>query len=750
MRGYSDLSVEPGLHAPVYGYGSYSRGGGAGSYLARQIKRFFAFFNGYEWLELSSTFVCLGIAAYSLQRAKWIASQPALVPLLGFAILSTAILTKVKLGKAWKVAIVLVLGLLVVFWQSARLAGDQSLPAALMTAPNGGTIHFGVFLIALTWGLGVFSIWYVLRKKNAWVPAGLGTAIVLVNLSNLPPEHYSILPVFLVSALAFVGLSHFAAQRKAFSDNGGRYPVKGSTWFLVSIIAVSSLAVAGSSMIPSAGIDRVGFDASGQLISSVQKNWLNIFASVPGKWNILRSEDMGTLSFSSPLDTRETVLFVVDSEAPAYWRINRYDTYNSWGWTSYAADEGELLKAGTERTFQAPATSQTLTYAVESRSKTDLLLLTGELISATVPVEMRSQSAGALWVGPDTDVVSVTTPDLLQPYQRYTATVSVSSATPAQLAAAGTDYPSWVTSGYLQMPSSFSSRVRQLAQRLTAGISAPYDKAIAIEKYVQTLNYNIDAKSPSRRGDEVDSFLFVQKEGVCTDFATAMAVMLRSVGVPTRLATGYLPGEHDEATNTYVIRGKDYHAWPEVYFPQYGWIGFEPTPGPGTDLDLAINGSSDSYQDPMYPEEYFYSDAGGYSVPIGSLPKTPKQNIILPIVLLSLLGAGVIGIMWTIGSRLYGNLRMSASAGAVYAKMCRFASMVGVGPSSSETPFEYCHRLSTAIPEGAQSIDNIGLLYAESSFSPRKDLNDDQLSALRKAWVALYPILFKRRLPWNR
>ena len=79
--------------------------------------------------------------------------------------------------------------------------------------------------------------------------------------------------------------------------------------------------------------------------------------------------------------------------------------------------------------------------------------------------------------------------------------------------------------------------------------------------------------------DAVDQFLFVDQRGVCEHFVSAMVVMLRSLGVPARLASGFGSGQFNAFTNYYEVRANDAHAWVEVYFPQYGWIPFDPTPG---------------------------------------------------------------------------------------------------------------------------------------------------------------------------
>ena len=76
--------------------------------------------------------------------------------------------------------------------------------------------------------------------------------------------------------------------------------------------------------------------------------------------------------------------------------------------------------------------------------------------------------------------------------------------------------------------------------------------------------------------------------------------------------------------------------------------------------------------------------------------------------------------------------------------------MVGLGPVLAETPLEYCQRLATALPEGSDYVQSIGRVYTESSYSPRKEVGQQQMEELQKSWVRLYPMLFKRRFPWNR
>lgn len=736
------MQAPPDTSAPVIGYGFYGprfrRAGRRGL-----LGRWGGWPTGAERLSVLLTFLTMGIAVYSVQQAKWINPQPALVLVMFFAMLVGLVLVKARLPDRLRLGIGLGLGVLVTLWRTAALVKGQSVWHALASNPSQTTVHFAAFLVLLSWVLGIISVWLVLHKRNAWVPTGLGALTVLVNLTYLPEESYFYLPLYVGAALLLVGHTALVGQQGWFSRHGSQFPRRGATAFLTSVLCLSIIALAVAWSVPNPS-GNLGVRVSGGVSKAVNDFWLNIFASVPGKWTIIKSQEMATLNFASPLDNRETVVFVIDTKYPSHWRTMRYDTYYSWGWTSrpVSTEEVEANSAPAGATGTTDVPRHPTTYTVETRSKSDVLLLSGEFASADIPVRLQMTTPAGL-----SDILSVLSPDQLQPHAKYTVQSSVSSAGEAELVGVGTTYPSWVTGRYLQLPGSLPTRVRQEAARVTDNATTPYAKAIAIEQYLNGLKYNEEFRPANRRGDETDAFLFIQKEGVCTDFATAMAVMLRSSGVPARLVAGYLPGELDKATGTYQVKAKDYHAWVEVYFPGYGWIEFDPTPGAAvpSEEDITGGGGGTGPVDQFYPEGP-WGDAGDLA-PITGLPKQ-GNSIVLPLVGLGLLlgSLGVAG--WLLIRRWFERLRLSGDVSSVYAKMCWLASMVEVGPLAAETPLEYCARLASAYPIGAEAITDIGRLYVEASFSPRKDLSEDDNTRLRKHWVQLYPVLFKRRIPW--
>ena len=134
---------------------------------------------------------------------------------------------------------------------------------------------------------------------------------------------------------------------------------------------------------------------------------------------------------------------------------------------------------------------------------------------------------------------------------------------------------------YTQLPNDFPSRVQDLTQDVTEGYQNNYDKLKAIEAYLRTYTYTTTPGEVPENEDFVDYFLYESKAGYCTYFASAMAMMARSIGIPTRYVEGFIVDyeKAEEYVATYVVRGKKAHAWVEAYFEGFGWVAFEPSAG---------------------------------------------------------------------------------------------------------------------------------------------------------------------------
>jgi transglutaminase-like putative cysteine protease len=217
--------------------------------------------------------------------------------------------------------------------------------------------------------------------------------------------------------------------------------------------------------------------------------------------------------------------------------------------------------------------------------------LTGEyaFTSLVANLAVLVTPAGSVWVSHPSELVFLQAPqEKMDPVQflseppvmsgeQYLVHANVIGPTIVQLRTAGDAYPDWVTAENLQLPDALPPEIAALARRITAQARTPYDKADAITQYLRkNITYATTVENPPPGRESLDWFLFDSKKGFCNYYASAEVILLRSVGIPARMVVGFAQGEFT-APNLYVVRARDEHAWPEVYFPGFGWVEFEPT-----------------------------------------------------------------------------------------------------------------------------------------------------------------------------
>ncbi|PSQ15970.1 transglutaminase [Halobacteriales archaeon QS_8_69_26] len=314
---------------------------------------------------------------------------------------------------------------------------------------------------------------------------------------------------------------------------------------LVALITVTSLTL---SLVPGGAADPLQLnEGGGAAPSTVEASLLN---------NPDRSPIVGSISLSPE------VRFTVTADEERYWRVGVYDRFTGGSWirTGRTTDYGGRLSSP-----PGPRRTVVQTYEVEGR--------TAAMPAAGEPVEVIGDAATVTKV---TDQRNLKPSSTFIQGDRYRVRSEVPDATPDELRNAGDDYPSDVRDRYLQLPESTTDRFRDAAASVTADADNPYDAAVQVEEFLEAnKTYSLDVERP--RGNIADAFLFEMDEGYCTYFATTMVAMLRAEGIPARMAVGYTPGQQVD-DDTYVVRGLNAHAWVEVYFPDYGWVKFDPTP----------------------------------------------------------------------------------------------------------------------------------------------------------------------------
>ena len=263
----------------------------------------------------------------------------------------------------------------------------------------------------------------------------------------------------------------------------------------------------------------------------------------------------------------------VRTGAPAYWRGLVFDAYRGGTWTATNHGYREMQPYVPPR-FLPPAPPHNLGTFVQTFRVVRPL---PGVINAAYPIQSLYAPVAALR---EDAYGTFHTPSALRPGQTYSVVSYLPDLTPNALRAdeldlgVPDDNPAYLETEGL------SPQAQRLAFEVTKGATNPFDLVMALTNYMQrSYRYTLDLPRVPTGRDPVDWFLFDVKTGYCEQFATAEVLMLRSLGIPARLATGYATGDYDPLLNQAVVRERDAHAWVEVYFGKHGWVPVDPTPG---------------------------------------------------------------------------------------------------------------------------------------------------------------------------
>ncbi|MHB8612840.1 MAG: transglutaminase domain-containing protein [Candidatus Dormibacteraceae bacterium] len=647
----------------------------------------------------------------------------------------------------------------------------------------GSDPSFFLFLICwLMWVTGSWLSWCVLRWRKPMLGLIPGAAAFATNLLNFPQNQNGYTLSILVLTLALLLWSNYTGS--IASANLAHVKLTGDArwdFWESGLVAMAALIVLAIMLPPLSTVDRT-VDVESSLFS----NWAQLQQrlSHPGVV-ALGPGGAGTTGFSTdvplggPLTrTRDPVFTYTvsgDYTSAKYFR-GVDETVTSGGEWRYPATPGLRV---TIPANHAPAYAENFQKLAIARftvrmlrppiGNADIVFYPGELYRvdrATVATQV---------VLPLTELGKLDSIDRLSSVQpptsigSYVATVEYSSATDAALQGAGTDYPSWLqqfstlpASGY--RTTDVLNQIHDLAKNVVnaAGATNPYDQATAIQNYLrdpQHYTYTLTPPQPPPGVDRLSFFLFQSHQGYCEFFATAMADMLRSLGIPTRLVNGFGPGTFDATTNSFVVRGEDAHTWVESYFPTYGWIPFEPTPDTGGGYMPIIRGSQG--QSLCLRDENCDPGAGtsvgvGVPVPAGQPRGVRNPNDPGPArstfairppdagTLTTIIGV-LLAIILLLGAALARYLRPRTVMG-VWTRTVSLSQMAGAKrPTPGETPLELGRRLQRNFPEASESVVALAGGFVVAAYAPEDEASSSR-SAVMDAWSALRPLLVRRVL----
>ncbi|MCL4507650.1 MAG: DUF3488 and transglutaminase-like domain-containing protein [Chloroflexi bacterium] len=737
-------------------------------------------------------FVMLGAAVSAISAAEWLPGLGVAAWAMGLGLLAGAALAFSNFTDWMAHVTSLIYGLFVVMviggthssipqsmeWRDRfYLIVDKIVGWVRQAASNGASresIIFVLILCGLFWLLGYTAAWYSFRYRRIWhiiLPTGVTLFSSVYYYAGAKPMT-SYLVIYLVCALILLVESHLADREEGWLRDHVRF-VKGlRTSFTMAGIGIAAVALFFAWRAPEIAASETAHGVFNQLnnpFSELLARWNRLFSTLQNNNQIPVDNYTSSLVLGGPRNlTADPVMDVTAPPMRYYWRASTFDSYDGAAWSNTFSQSRDL--AAQDHSFKSPAYQQradiTATFVMYRGANS--IFAPSLPQSANVP----SQAIYATTDDGSIELMQLKLPSPLLPGNRYSAEGSLTMADAAQLRTAAKTYPAWIRSKYLQLPGNIPQRVRQLAGNIAGRETNDYDKAAAIERWLRAnITYDEQLAAPPPGVEASDYILFRTKRAYCNYYATAMVVMLRSLGVASRIATGYAQGQvtstaADMSSAVYSVKVKDSHTWVEVFFPGYGWVEFEPTAG-----QPALQ-RSDSAQVAGAPTPVAPTPTPLPLTPVATVQPTvlpndtpgatsgtsvPQQVLdglskLLAFVLKLLPFALIIVVVVVAGMAA---LRVAEEAGfghlppvqRAYAMLSRWATWLGIG--QEHTPYEQASELSQRVPASTTEAQSITRLYVQNRFgaaAPDAQQEQTAYSAWSKARRELRRTWLRRKL----
>jgi transglutaminase-like putative cysteine protease len=515
-------------------------------------------------------------------------------------------------------------------------------------------IFFVTLMSLLYWTIGVYCGYRLMRDR------GLLTVLMLPTVPVLVVQYYDayqvngilIVAFYFFLVLLLIGRIHLLEKRSIWLSKRVFTGNRPESELITGILGMAAgvVILAWSFPTPAAALPAVArtWEQVSQPFETTRERINNILAAVEG--NSRTSIEMygNRMELGNTASQGPDQVFSVTPPGLSfpryYWKMRVYDTYEKGNWRISTSSSERFTPGRADLSIPGSESAQAADFSFEWKTGTNILL--------AVPSQPVWVSRGGdfqfVGAGPGrVDVISWRVELALQPGDRYQARAILINPGVINLRSAGTNYPEWVRQYYLQMPDNSPQEIRNLAQNLTREQATPFDKANAVTEYLrEEIEYNPSIPSPPSGVDPLEWFLFTWKRGFCNYYASAEVMLLRSIGIPARLAVGYAEGER-QIDGTFIVRERDAHAWPEVYFPDIGWVAFEPTASqPDIDYSSGTDQNNGSVQPPgdesgnptsERPED----DQSRQNGNIIATYQTIGVWVIISIIVLSLAGYGI-------------------------------------------------------------------------------------------------------------
>ena len=454
-------------------------------------------------------------------------------------------------------------------------------------------------------------------------------------------------------------------------------------------------------------------------------------------------------------------VFTVRSPAPDYWRLTALDKFDGVAWTS----SGSYTRAQENLDTKLPASVATRTLEQTFTIKNLAALWLPAAFEPAAVVDDGDTGAryeaesGTLTVkeGKETsDGLAYTIQSRVPQRDKASVQAGTTTALSREFMLRYTDVPSNVASSLR----SFLGRQSTREAMPSLASKTPYEQAVMVQNYFRAFTYDLNVAAGHSVND-IQSFLR-ERRGYCEQFAGTFAAIMRTLGVPARVAVGFTPGEL-QADGLYHVRGEHAHAWPEVYFDGVGWIRFEPTPGRGAPGDEAYTGVAPEQAQPANPEESvpvpttapvepndpvdvppgFDPDSLGIETAPGSdtgASSSPSsleslEQILLVAVITIVLTMLMFGIVPFVKFARHRRRRRRAAGqprdeiGVSWADAVDALALLDLDASAAETPTELAQRSAATLGDAASHLDKLAELTTRAAFDATEPVADEVAAA---------------------
>jgi transglutaminase-like putative cysteine protease len=428
-------------------------------------------------------------------------------------------------------------------------------------------------------------------------------------------------------------------------------------------------------------------------------------------------------------DPREVELFSVRTRFSTYWRLTALDVFDGVTWKS-SPQSPKLSLSGRSIRPQSQASATLVRQDIEIQG------LTGPWLPvAFEPVRIDDlKDAGA-----DPTSRTVIAADDLRRGLKYIVRSRVPQLTYDELDIAPVTSDASLAQ-YLALPASpqieqVASIAHQVVSQAHADSTHPFRQAVALQNYLRRFTYDLQVGlSKHHTIDDIVDFLETVKRGYCEQFATSMAVMARTLGLPARVAIGFAGGSTGATPDEFEVTTHNAHAWVEIYFAGYGWVQFEPTPRsdsvvvPSYTSQTALPTTSEPTAEPTPTDEPTATSSAGTQVPPElAIPKAGNSVVEKTLIVTGLVVGGLL-LLLALAFPVAGLVRRSVRrrrardpqelVAARYLDFLDWCAATGRGRSPGETPFEHARRLAEASTDAQPAVDALAAIAMDAAYAP--------------------------------